>query len=239
MARPRDPHARSALLAAARREFVKAGLLKARIEDITHACGLSKGAFYLHFESKEALFREVVSQLELHFEALRTSREQAYRALINRGLPARRQAAGFIAQLRDIDAREDRRLLELLWDWRDVIDVLLRGTQGTEFEGVMWALLDREAARVGGECRELRKAGLIRDDVPDEMVGMMILGTYLLVARRLSTLAEKPDFEPWVRSLQALIVEGTAPPALHLHRAALVSNPRRKPQRRTSRQGKS
>lgn len=238
MARPRDPHARSALITAARAEFVKAGLQKARIEDITHACGLSKGAFYLHFESKEALFREVVSQLELHFEALRTSREQAYRALISRGMPARRHAAAFIAQLRDIDAQEDRRLLELLWDWRDVIDVLLRGSQGTEFEGVMWALLDREASRVGGECRELRKAGLIRDDVPDEMVGLMILGTYLLVARRLSRLEAKPDFEPWVRSLQALIVEGTAPPALHVHRALAPLSRRRAP-RRTSRQGKS
>ena len=64
MARPADPHAREALVAAARAEFVKKGLRGARIEDITAACGLSKGAFYLHFPSKEALFGEVVARVQ-------------------------------------------------------------------------------------------------------------------------------------------------------------------------------
>src|SRR5438876_10708073 len=60
MARPADPNAKEALMAAARAEFARRGLRGARIEDITAACGLSKGAFYLHFESKEALFGELV-----------------------------------------------------------------------------------------------------------------------------------------------------------------------------------
>src|SRR3989442_12651239 len=60
MARPADPNAKEALVAAARAEFARRGLRGARIEDITAACGLSKGAFYLHFESKEALFGELV-----------------------------------------------------------------------------------------------------------------------------------------------------------------------------------
>src|SRR5947209_9943840 len=60
MPRPADPNAKEALIAAARAEFARKGLRSARIEDITSACGLSKGAFYLHFESKEALFGELV-----------------------------------------------------------------------------------------------------------------------------------------------------------------------------------
>ncbi len=189
---------------------MRAGIQKARIEDITHACGLSKGAFYLHFESKEALFRALVGELEGRFEALRRSRESAYEVLVSRGLPSRRRAA-FIEELRAIDLREDRRLLELLWEYRDVTDVLLRGCQGTEFEGVLWTLLDREANRVREECGELRRAGLLRDDASEEVVGLMLVGTYLLVARKLSTFDEKPDFEPWVRSLQLLLAEGISP----------------------------
>jgi AcrR family transcriptional regulator len=213
MARPKDPNARSALVAAARQEFVRAGIQKARIEDITSACGLSKGAFYLHFESKEALFRELVQQLEGMVEEMRVRREKRYRALLEKGQPKRNRER-FVAQLIEEDAAEDRALLELFWDWRDVIDVLLRGTQGTEFEGVIWALLDREAARVATECRDLKTWGLLRDEVEAEVVGMMIVGTYLLVARRLASFDKKPDFEPWVRSLQLLIAEGTAPPEL-------------------------
>lgn len=230
MARPRDPHAHSALIAAARQEFVKAGIQKARIEDITRACGLSKGAFYLHFDSKESLFRELVKELESHVEALLLFREKANQALISQGLPTRRDPGLFVAALAEIEAREDRKLLELLWDWRDVTDVLLRGSQGTEFDGVLWTILDREAARVETECRALKDAHLMRDDVSPDVVGLMIVGTYLLVARRFSTLKEKPDFDYWVRSLQLLIADGTASGPLRTQRDAALkrtSTPRR------------
>src|SRR4051812_47631449 len=137
MARPRDPLARSALLAAARREFVRSGLQKARIEDITHASGLSKGAFYLHFESKEALFRMLVDELKARLEELRIAREQAWLALISRGLPGTEDPAPFVTEALENEGAGDRKLLSLLWDWRDVTDVLLRGSQGTEFDRVM------------------------------------------------------------------------------------------------------
>src|SRR4051812_38210780 len=60
MPRHADPTSRDGLVAAARAEFARRGLRGARIEDITAACGLSKGAFYLHFESKEKLFGDLV-----------------------------------------------------------------------------------------------------------------------------------------------------------------------------------
>lgn len=199
---------------------MKAGIQKARIEDITHACGLSKGAFYLHFESKEALFRELVQALERLIDEVRSSREQAYAALIGRGPPGQAEPAPFVAELLAIDGAEDRKLLELLWDWRDVTDVLLRGAQGTEFETVLWTILDREVARVEQECGAMKAAHLVRDDVPGSVLGAMIVGTYLLVARRLSTLQSKPDFEPWVRALQSVITDGAASPSLRVHREA-------------------
>lgn len=207
MARPKDPLSRSALIAAARREFVRVGLQKARIEDITRACGLSKGAFYLHFESKEALFREQTAALQERYEALRASRAKAYREVTRRP----KDPLKFRAALLEIDGREDRKLLELLWDWRDITDVLLRGSQGTEFAGLLWAMLDHEVSRVETESALLKRAGLMRDDVPSFVIGSMIVGTYLLIARRLSTLAEKPAFEPLIAALQRVVAEGVSP----------------------------
>lgn len=212
MARPKDPHARSALIAAARKEFVRSGIQKARIEDITSACGLSKGAFYLHFESKEALFRELVDQLEKRFEQLHDERDHAYGQVISRGIPKGLNSAAFVAELVAIDQAEDRKLLELLWDWREVTDVLLRGSQGTPFDGVMWTLLDRETSRVEAQSVALKSVGLVRSDVPGEVLGLMIVGTYLMVARRLTRLKQKPDFDHWVRSLHGVIAQGIANP---------------------------
>ena len=218
MARPRDPHARSALIAAARRAFARSGIQKARIEDITAASGLSKGAFYLHFKSKEALFRVLVNELEAQFEEARLAREKGWVELLERGLPAPRNRGLFVVEVLALEGGGDRQLLEVLWTWRDVIDVLLRGSQGTEFEKVMWTILDREVERVEAQCAAVSKAGLMRKDLPSYVLGSMIVGTYLLAARRMSTLREKPDFEPWVQSLQSVIVDGASSGSLRTQR---------------------
>lgn len=220
MARPKDPHARSALIAAARREFVRGGILRARIEDITQACGLSKGAFYLHFESKEALFRELVTSLETKVQQVRTARAEAWDALLGRAQPGRADPAAFVAEALELEGLGVRALLDMLWEWRDVTDVLLRGSQGTEFENVMGKMLDREVMRVEAQCAQMKQAGLLRADVHFEVVGSMIVGTWLLVARRMSTLPRKPDFDGWVRSLQAVIADGAFSGSLRSHRDA-------------------
>jgi len=217
MARPADPTARAALVTAARREFVKSGIQRARIEDITHACGLSKGAFYLHFESKEALFRELVREVEGEFETMRTEREAALRSFLERHGPVKpkdlKPESPFAAELKQVHTAEDRKLLELLWRWRDVVDVLMRGCQGTEFEGVLWTIIDRELVRVQAECEALKAVRLMRDDVAGEALGTVMVGTYLLVARRLAGLSARPDFDAYLAPLQTLLAEGTNPRA--------------------------
>ncbi len=227
MARPKDPHARAALLAAARREFVTHGIVRARIEDLTQACGLSKGAFYLHFESKEALFRELVEALQAQVETLRVDRQRAYQALAERR--AQGGGPGLLTELLALDAREDRRLLEVLWEWRDVTDVLLRGCQGTEFEGVVWQVLDHEGARVREQCLELQRAGLVRAGVNPDLLVAMVLGTYLMVARRFAQARERPDFEPLVQGLQQVLAHGTQPPAPPTPAARKARAVRRRP----------
>lgn len=41
------------------------GLKKTNIEEIAKAAGISKGAFYIFYESKEALFMDVIEQVEI------------------------------------------------------------------------------------------------------------------------------------------------------------------------------
>lgn len=44
--------------------FEKQGLKKTSVDELTEAVGVSKGAFYLFYESKEELFLEVMEQIE-------------------------------------------------------------------------------------------------------------------------------------------------------------------------------
>ena len=54
-------HTRMALIQAAREVFEADGFVKARVSDIVKAAGVAQGTFYIYFDSKEHIFREVAS----------------------------------------------------------------------------------------------------------------------------------------------------------------------------------
>src|SRR5882757_8254947 len=60
MSRAADPTVKISLLRSAEEVFAEKGLSAAKVQDITERAGMSKGAFYLHFESKEEAFRQIV-----------------------------------------------------------------------------------------------------------------------------------------------------------------------------------
>src|SRR5687768_17315542 len=74
---------RSKLLQKGREYFEKYGLRKTNVEDLTRAAGISKGAFYLFFDSKEELFLEILEAFESEF------REGLFRYAFQPGKPAR------------------------------------------------------------------------------------------------------------------------------------------------------
>lgn len=216
MARPADPHAQGALLAAARKEFVRSGIKGARIEDITQACGLSKGAFYLHFDSKEELFGQLVSEFVASIEKGVVAREAAVTEFFKANGPLRgrdvRQRSPRHEAFLALEVKHDRGLLETIWSYRDVFDVLVRGSQGTPFEGLVWEMAQREVERVKDTFEISKQFGACRTDVPSELFGSMVVGTYLLAARQMSLREQPPNLDAWVESLHRLIREGCAPP---------------------------
>ena len=205
MPRLADPNAKDSLVAAARAEFARKGLRGARVEDITSACGLSKGAFYLHFESKEALFGELVEKFFGEITRSSDRRHAEMAALVDK--------YGTLddEKFLEMELREDLVVLEQMWDYRDVVGVLLRGAQGTKFEGLIWELTDGEIARIQENVNRFKGAAACRTDVPSEIFASMIVGTYVLLGMRMSRMAEKPDLAEWARSLHTLIREGSAP----------------------------
>jgi len=59
----RGQRTRAALVHAASVIFERDGFLDARISDIAAEAGVASGSFYTYFDSKEAIFREVVDEL--------------------------------------------------------------------------------------------------------------------------------------------------------------------------------
>lgn len=215
MARPADPHAREALLAAARSEFAKNGLLKARVEDITAACGLSKGAFYLHFKSKEGAFEELMARFSTELEGQEVARREAAEAFVReRGQLSPRDLRTRSARYRDwmaMDVSFDERMLEMMWGHRETLATLLRGVGGTSFEGALYLMLEREVLRCSQDIDTMQGCLAMRRDIPAELVAQMIVGTYFLVCTRMTVATEKPDIHALALNLQKLIHEGLMP----------------------------
>jgi AcrR family transcriptional regulator len=215
MPRPADPNARASLVSAARAEFVKQGLRGARIEDITAACGLSKGAFYLHFASKEALFSEVIGQVQQMLDGLASERtERTARFFVEHGHPEAwglapgSEPSALHQELARLEAELDLRALEVMWDHRDVMHVLLRGSQGTDFAELFSVLVDREVERVATDVRRLQGINACRSDLSPTLFGTVIVGAYSLLVQQMSRMREKPDLAAWARELQRLFREG-------------------------------
>lgn len=57
----------AALLAKGRELFGLHGVRKTNVEDLTRAVGISKGAFYLFYDSKETLFFTILQQFEADY----------------------------------------------------------------------------------------------------------------------------------------------------------------------------
>jgi AcrR family transcriptional regulator len=55
------------LIEQGKKQFSVYGLTKTNVEEIAQAAGISKGAFYLFFKSKEELFMKVIEQVEKEF----------------------------------------------------------------------------------------------------------------------------------------------------------------------------
>jgi AcrR family transcriptional regulator len=60
---------RSQMREKATKLFEKQGLKKTSVDELAQAAGISKGAFYLFYESKEELFMEILEGLETDFRA--------------------------------------------------------------------------------------------------------------------------------------------------------------------------
>jgi AcrR family transcriptional regulator len=82
----RSIETRGKIIRAAQELFSRSGYESASVADICELAGISKGAFYHHFPSKQSLFMELLSEwlkgIDAGLEVLRASRSGASQSLV-------------------------------------------------------------------------------------------------------------------------------------------------------------
>ncbi len=205
MGRPPRPDLREALLEAARTEFARRGLERARVEDVARRAGVSKGAFYLHFETKEQAFEELLQRFMGAFEDQARRREEAEEAF--RTTHARTPAAELRTRQMEFDGEVDVELLEMLWRSRELLAVIERAG-GERYQRTVDQFRHRMQAFVARRMAVKQANGWIRRDVPPALLGDILVGSFEGFARRMFHLEEKPDLRAWLRSFTEILYDG-------------------------------
>jgi AcrR family transcriptional regulator len=205
MARRPSPGARAALLEAARAEFTAHGLAGARVEDVARRAGLSKGAFYLHFRSKEEAFEELVRRLfgALKEQAARRQEAEDHFVREHRGAPG-----ALVEQQIEFECAQDLETVESLWRNRFALPIL--DAAGPRYAGLLSGFRRGIHALVARRIADRQAAGWARPDLDPAVVADVVVGTYEGLARRLQGLRddEKPDLAAWTRAFLRLLYEG-------------------------------
>ena len=157
---------RRRLVEAAKWVFEDAGFLEARISDISKRAGLSHGAFYHYFDSKEEIFREIAAATERSLTAPHTPSSASNPPLKSH---------------RDRIRRANRRYLE---HYRDDAAIMGRIEQVSRYDEPVKkeraATQKHFADRAELSIRKLQRDGLADPDL-DPAIAAMALGA--MVAR--------------------------------------------------------
>ncbi|HEX6271843.1 MAG TPA: TetR/AcrR family transcriptional regulator [Polyangiaceae bacterium] len=220
MPRPSDPQAKPRLLDAARRVFLERGLDRAKVEEITRAAGLSKGAFYLHFESKEDAFKEILSsaleELRVELGAIEASRNEQpwddFEGIVEHWL------------------EKDQAIYECLWKHRAIMRLVLEGGGSPDYQHLI-ELFAETAERMTERLVRLGiERGYYRSDVDPKVAATFCAGGYDRLARQLVRMKKKPDLKLWLIEPQSIWLHALGTPAFleaaeNVHRA-LLSEPK-------------
>jgi AcrR family transcriptional regulator len=185
MPRPADRRVKIALLRAAEAVFSDKGLSEAKVEEITSRAGVSKGAFYLHFASKEDCWKQIV---EGFLARLASCTEPTLSHELTLDVPGLMRRA----------VEHDLLIFEFCWQNRALMRMFTQGGGGVPYA----FLIDEFAARLHDQLVQwialATSAKLYRPCDP-HVTASLLAGGYDRLVRELVRQPKKPDLSAWVR----------------------------------------
>lgn len=184
MSRVADPRAKITLLRAAEEVFAEKGLAGAKVEEIARRSGVSKGAFYLHFESKEAALKQLVESFLARCQSF-FAPPSAYPALPD-------DPSGLL----DFTLERDVQIYEFLWQNRAFLRIL--PTCQGEYDYLVLAFR-AEVATISREWVDYwRREGIFRPEVDPDLAATLIGGAYHELSMRMLVEEKRPPLEDWL-----------------------------------------
>lgn len=153
--------------AAARDEFLAKGYQAASLRNIVKTAGVTTGAFYGYYDSKEALFAALVDEPYRH--VLETYRTAVF------GFEALRPEEQ-VTQMGQVGKNCMQELLVYMDARRPVFRLILQGAEGTPYVGLIDELVAMEVAATERYCEVLRSLGSAVPQIDPQLEHMLVTG---------------------------------------------------------------
>jgi AcrR family transcriptional regulator len=186
---------REALLTTCLALFAERGFANTSIDEIARAAGVTKGAMYWHFESKDHLFQAILERIRSRWQEV-----------VHRPVSARRAPLERLAQLFDSYA-------ELFQESPEVclfLQQVLLDQHHPQFSSQVAKVFSATARFVAGILDAGKRAGVMRRDLESRPAAHMILG---MLAGASQQAATAPGL-----TLRRLLVEAKAMTLAHVTR---------------------
>ena len=153
--------------AAARDEFLAKGYQAASLRNIVKTAGVTTGAFYGYYDSKEALFAALVDEPYRH--VLETYRTAVF------GFEALRPEEQ-VTQMGQVGKTCMQELLVYMDARRPVFRLILQGAEGTPYAGLIDELVAMEVAATKRYCEVLCSLGSAVPQIDPRLEHMLVTG---------------------------------------------------------------
>ena len=200
MPRIADPTAKIALLRTAAEVFAESGLDAAKVEEITRRAKQSKGAFYLHFATKEDAFRQVVEGFLAQLAALYQS-PQAIESL-----PEEK------ADILRLWLERDEQMFAFLWQNRQILSIVA-GCQG-QHSYLLEAFRNEMRTTSNEWIQESQRRNIIDPMLDHELVTTLVCGAYDELVRKMLKMPKQPPIGEWLRQTLSIFMRGVGTPVL-------------------------
>lgn len=194
-----ENNSKQKILYAAMMEFMDKGFEKASLRQIVKNAGLTTGAFYKYYPTKEALFAELVSPYANHMYSIYDNTLENFQ---------KQSAEEQTENMMDASSEGVEQMVEYLYEHYDNFKLLLCCADGTEYADFIHNLVLREVKSTYQYIDTMRKAGVDIPDIDEELCHMIASGMFSGIFEIVIHDMEKEDAKKRVATLKRFYTGG-------------------------------
>lgn len=189
----------SRILSAAKREFMEKGFLNASLRSIVKDAGVTTGAFYRYYDSKEALFAALVGE------------HAAYVLdLFNHTVDDFEKLPGKVQTEQMIDTSSDcmQQMLDYVYDHYDAFKLLIECAEGTAYADFIHQLVVREVDSTYKYMRTLSDMGYEVEPLNKNLVHIIASGLFAGIFETVVHDMPRDEAKEYISQLQRFSAAG-------------------------------